>query len=183
MTVNLQNKIEEIVKVLEERELAAIEAATGIQYLHEELKKKLYEKLAKLRQCQTLEEVSKFLYANQSLGWFAAQRFIDEIDKLILEELRRETKGWEFISFEETYGPAAESVIKAAKVKDPEGVVHEFRYGNNGANGMGSEFRSFGTPPDGLALKVIRAEMLRRKLAGETFPLFYAVRTARSAGG
>ena len=147
---------------------------------HEEWKHKLEGKLAKLVACETVREISDFLYTNQSLGGFAAQKFISEIDQLVYEEMRQEIADWEFISYEDSYGPAAESVRKYAKVKDPKGIIHEFQYGNNGASGMGSEFRSFGTPPSGMAIKVIATEIMRRKLAGESTPAFVGVCTARA---
>ena len=171
--------IERIEQTIRTAELACIERATAMTAFHDQWKRELEGKVAALSTCSTVGQLSRFLYANQSLGGFAAQKFITEVDQLVYEEMKKEVDGWEFVSYDDSYGPAAESVRKTVVVKDPGGVVHRFQYGNNGANGMGSEFRSFGTPPTGVALKVIATEMLRRKLAGEEFPLFAAVCTAR----
>lgn len=178
--MELKERIAQMVESIRQAELRCIERATAMTAFHEGWKRELEEKLSKLQAYSTIRQVSDFLYADQPLGGFTAQKFIGEFDQLILAEMRQETAGWEFVSYDDDYGPAAESVRKHARVKDPAGVVHEFRYGNNGANGMGSEFRSFGAPPSGMAMKVISTEMLRRKLAGESFPLFAGVCTARA---
>lgn len=160
--MDLKARIEEMIVVIREAELRHIEAATAMIPYHEEWKREMEVKLARLRACETAQQVSNFLYKHHDLG--ATRKFIFEFDLLVYAEMQIEVAGWEFISFEKHYGTAAEQVRKNLVVKDPQGKLHKFEWGNSGANGMRSEFQNYGTPPTGMPLKVLNTEMMRRMI-------------------
>ena len=68
---------------------------------HEQWRQDLETKLSMLTACSTVRDLSSFLYSNQSLGGFAAQKFISEVDQLVYEEMKQEVAGWEFVSYED----------------------------------------------------------------------------------
>lgn len=152
-----------VISVLRKAEIQSINQATGRPLEWREAdKRKAEEHLQTLSHCSSAKDRYDWFMLHQDFGGFASQKFVSEARDEYKEELLQSSQGWEFVSCFEDHGPAYGSYRYNLVVRNPQGETVEYYYGNNGANGMSSECRGFGSSPEGPAKSLLLLHQLEQ---------------------